>query len=149
VPPIFERALGECRARTVEHVSLPSGDRIEIEDVTDGPWNGYSRHHGGYRSVLQVNLAYGITIDGALALACHEGYPGRHARNGIREARDLNSFVDVQTAPRLFCIPRADRAVLRSTRIFVKKPQALYKKRSPPPWRVSCFSTTVDRGFDI
>jgi hypothetical protein len=49
---------------------------------------GAAGTNGGYRSVLQVNLAYGITIDGALALACHEGYPGRHARNGIREARD-------------------------------------------------------------
>jgi hypothetical protein len=29
VPPIFDRDLAECRARTVEHVSLPPGERVE------------------------------------------------------------------------------------------------------------------------
>jgi hypothetical protein len=86
VRPVFERALAECRARTLEHVALPPDERVEIEYVTDSPWNGYSRYHGGYRSVLQVNVAYGITVDGALVLACHEGYPGHHAQNSVREA---------------------------------------------------------------
>jgi hypothetical protein len=86
VRPVFERALAECRARTSEHVSLPPDERVEIEYVTDSPWSGYSRYRGAYRSVVQVNVASGITVDGALVLACHEGYPGHHAQNSVREA---------------------------------------------------------------
>jgi hypothetical protein len=40
----------------------------------------------GITACCRVNLAHGITRDGALALACHEGYPGHHAWNSVLEA---------------------------------------------------------------
>ncbi|MBI3403283.1 MAG: hypothetical protein HY048_17870 [Acidobacteria bacterium] len=82
---VFERALAACRDRTLQHLSLPVGERVDVEYTSDSPWNGYSRYHGGYRSTVQVNLDFGLTVDAALALACHEGYPGHHVQNSLIE----------------------------------------------------------------
>src|SRR5258706_245781 len=69
---VFERALAACRERTLDHLSLPPEERVDVQYVSDSPWNAYSRYHGGYYSTVQVNLDFGLTVDGALALACHE-----------------------------------------------------------------------------
>ncbi|MBI3493758.1 MAG: hypothetical protein HY047_18575 [Acidobacteria bacterium] len=92
VPPdrvraVFERALAGCRERTLNHLSLPPGEQVEVAYTRDSPWNGYSRYKGGYHSTVEVNLDFGLTVDDALALACHEGYPGHHAHNSLVESR--------------------------------------------------------------
>src|SRR5260221_243556 len=84
---VFERALAACRERTLDHLSLPPEERVDVQYVSDSPWNAYSRYHGGYYSTVQVNLDFGLTVDGALALACHEGYPGHHVQNSLTAAR--------------------------------------------------------------
>jgi hypothetical protein len=66
-------------------VRLPAGEGVEVAYVSNTPWNAYSRYHGRYRSTIQVNVDYGLSVDGALALACHEGYPGHHVQNVVTE----------------------------------------------------------------
>jgi hypothetical protein len=82
---VFERALEACRERTLAHWDLPEGEQLEViptRDV-DAAWHQY---HGAYRSTLRVNdLALG-TIDRAIDVACHEGYPGHHAQFVLFEA---------------------------------------------------------------
>ncbi|HEY7162245.1 MAG TPA: hypothetical protein VH815_13345, partial [Acidobacteriota bacterium] len=39
----------------------------------------------GYRSIIQVNTDLPVTIDRAIDLACHEGYPGHHVLNLLIE----------------------------------------------------------------
>lgn len=76
---VFERALQECRERTLEHWLLPSDERLELQWTRDvkTPWHSYQ---GGYRSVLQLNdLTLGY-VGSILDVACHEGYPGHHAQ---------------------------------------------------------------------
>jgi hypothetical protein len=84
---VFERALTACRERTPGDLRLPAGEGVEVTYVSDTPWNAYSRYHGRYRSTIQVNVDYGFSVDGALALACHEGYPGHHVQNVLTEER--------------------------------------------------------------
>jgi hypothetical protein len=81
VDTVFRRAIAACRERTLAHMTLPSGERFDLEYVTGTPWNAYNWYQGGYHSLIQVNLDFPIAIDRAIDLACHEGYPGHHAYN--------------------------------------------------------------------
>jgi hypothetical protein len=90
VPParlsrVFDRAIAECRRRTLRHVQLPAAESFAVEYVTNKPWSGYNWYKGGYRSVIQVNTDLPIYIERAVDLACHEGYPGHHVYNVLLE----------------------------------------------------------------
>ncbi len=90
IPPeslqaVFDRAIAECRARTVQHVDLPVSERFTLEFVTDKPWSGYNWYQGDSYSLIQVNTDLPIFIDRAVDLGCHEGYPGHHTYNVLLE----------------------------------------------------------------
>jgi len=90
VPPervdaVFSAAIAECRRRTMPHVTLPPDESFRVEYVTDKPWSGYNWYQGGSRSLIQVNTSLPISIDRAVDLACHEGYPGHHVYNALLE----------------------------------------------------------------
>ncbi|TXS92058.1 hypothetical protein FV139_15140 [Parahaliea maris] len=81
---VFERALAECRQRTLAHLSLPAGEALSLawsRDVTS-PWHTYQ---GDYHSVLQVNDLRIAFASQALDIACHEGYPGHHTQFVLRD----------------------------------------------------------------
>lgn len=91
IPPqklavVMRAALAQCRARTMEHFALPAGESIELELVRDKPWAAFSRYMGHGHSVIQLNADLPMTVDDALELACHEGYPGHHVFNTLRDA---------------------------------------------------------------
>jgi hypothetical protein len=90
IPPekldaVFTAAIAEARRRTKAKVALPDGESFRVEYVTDKPWSVSSRYQGGYRSVIQVNTDFPISVDRALDLAAREGYPGRHVYNVVVE----------------------------------------------------------------
>ena len=90
VPPqrlgtVMEAALAACREQTVKHLRLPAGERVELAFVRREPWSAFSRFKGSGHSVISVNLDFPITVNDALELACHEGYPGHHVFNTLRE----------------------------------------------------------------
>jgi hypothetical protein len=85
VDTVFKTAIAACRARTLAHLPLPTGERFDLEYVKDTPWNAYNWYKGNYRSVIQVNLDFPIPLDRAVDLACHEGYPGHHVYNALLE----------------------------------------------------------------
>jgi hypothetical protein len=90
VPPdrldaVFRAAIEACRARTLPHLSLPAGEQFTVEYVTGKSWSGYNWYQGGFQSLIQVNTDLPITIDRAIDLACHEGYPGHHVYNAALE----------------------------------------------------------------
>jgi hypothetical protein len=82
---VFDRAIAECRTRTLSHVQLPPDESFTVEYVTNKPWSGYNWYQGHYRSLIQVNTDLPIYIDRAVDLACHEGYPGHHVYNALLE----------------------------------------------------------------
>jgi hypothetical protein len=86
--PVMEAALDACRRATLAHVALPAGEQATLELVRDRPWSAFSRYAGGGRSVIQINADFRFTIDQALLIACHVGYPGHHTRNTLRTASD-------------------------------------------------------------
>jgi len=85
VDTVFKRAIAACRARTMAHLTLPPGERFDLEYVKGTSWNAYNWYKGNYHSLIQVNLDFPIAIDRAIDLACHEGYPGHHVYNALLE----------------------------------------------------------------
>jgi len=87
LPAVMSRAVEVCRARTIGHLPLPAGEGVSLEYVGNRPWSAFSRYEGGFRSRIQINTDFPLTVDRALQLACHEGYPGHHARNTLLDER--------------------------------------------------------------
>jgi hypothetical protein len=85
VDAVFRAAIDGCRAKTIEHLQLPRGEAFTVEYVTGKSWSAYNWYKGNYMSVIQVNTDLPITIDRAIDLACHEGYPGHHVYNALLE----------------------------------------------------------------
>jgi hypothetical protein len=90
IPPdrlsaVFDAAIAECRRRTLPHVDLPPGETFTVEYVKGKSWSAYNWYQGDYRSVIQVNQDLPVTVDRAIDLACHEGYPGHHVYNALLE----------------------------------------------------------------
>ncbi len=95
IPPeklatVFNRAIQECRRRTLEHIALPAEENFRIEYVSDKPWSGYNWYQGDFYSLIQINVDLPIYIDRAVDLGCHEGYPGHHTYNVLLEKNLVN-----------------------------------------------------------
>jgi hypothetical protein len=89
---VMEAALDACRQATRAHVALPEREQARLELVGNKPWAAFSRYLGGGRSTIQINADFRFTIDQALQVACHEGYPGHHARNTLTTAGDAGRW---------------------------------------------------------
>ncbi len=76
---VFDRALQECRSRTLQHWALPPGERLEVQWSDDVP-AAWHRYRGGARSTLQINPQAVALVGQAIDVACHEAYPGHHAQ---------------------------------------------------------------------
>jgi len=82
---VMQSALAACRQQTVAHLSLPAGESVDLEFVHNQPWRAFSRYQGNGHSTIQLNLDLPVTVDEVLELACHEGYPGHHVMNTLRD----------------------------------------------------------------
>jgi hypothetical protein len=97
---VMDRAIAECRARTRAHLTLPENENFRMEFVTGKSWSAYNWYQGNNQSLIQVNTDIPLTIDRALALGCHEGYPGHHVQ-GIYNERNYRGrgWVEYSVAP--------------------------------------------------
>lgn len=77
---VFERALGECRARTLAHWRLPRSENLSLQWQGKGGAAAWHSYQGGWRGTLAVEPRALTQVDAVLELACHEGYPGHQAQ---------------------------------------------------------------------
>ena len=82
---VITQSLAACRNQTKRFLTLPEGEAVSVKYVADRPWSGYSVYRGNYDSVMLVNRTMPLSVAQALNLACHEGYPGHHAYNTLRD----------------------------------------------------------------
>jgi hypothetical protein len=99
LPDVFERALLECRNRTTTRLVLPAGESVDVQFVTGTPWSAFSSYTGNRHSRIDVNTAYPLTVDRVLELACHEGYPGHHVINMMRDRRAQDGRPELAAVP--------------------------------------------------
>ena len=96
---VLARAIEACRAATAAHVTLPAGERVEVEYLRDLPWSAFTRYQGGFWSRIQINASLALTVDRALDLACHEAYPGHHLIATLLHDRFGASRVELLVQP--------------------------------------------------
>jgi hypothetical protein len=77
---VVRRALRECRDRTRAHVALPDAEFVDLQLGGTASAAGRQQYRGRFHSVIAV-ASSGVTVDQALDLACHEGYPGHHVQH--------------------------------------------------------------------
>jgi hypothetical protein len=82
---VFSAAIDECRRLTQDHLQMPPGESFTVEQVKGKSWNAYNWYQGSFRSLIQVNTDLPISLDRAVDLAAHEGYPGHHVYNALLE----------------------------------------------------------------
>ena len=83
--PVLEDLLPLFRARTLELVELPEGERVTVEPVAGEPWWAFNYYQGGLHSHVVVNTDVPTTGVDLLHLAAHEVYPGHHAEHSLKE----------------------------------------------------------------
>lgn len=85
--PVMKAGIAACKAKTEQHIKLPTGERFDLSFVTQKPWSGYNWYQGGAHSLIEINTDLPIYISRALDLGCHEGYPGHHVLNALLEEK--------------------------------------------------------------
>jgi hypothetical protein len=90
VDTLFKTALNEARKRTKTKLQLPEGETCTLEFVSNKPWSGNNLYKCNYTSLIQINTDLPFNIIDAIDFACHEGYPGHHVYNMIREKTMLH-----------------------------------------------------------
>ena len=83
---VFRSAIHECRARTKMHIALPDNENFKLEYVHNKSWGGYNWYKGNNQSLIQINTDNPASIERAIDLAAHEGYPGHHVYNCLLES---------------------------------------------------------------
>lgn len=83
--PAMDAAIAECKARTAKNLTLPEGEKFDLEFVSNKPWSGYNWYKGSFHSVIQINTDLPTVVSRAVDLGCHEGYPGHHVYNALLE----------------------------------------------------------------
>jgi len=81
----LEDLLPLMRARTLEVVDLPEGERVLLEPVTDEPWWAFNYYLGDLASRVVLNIDLPTTGLDLIHLACHEVYPGHHTEGAVKE----------------------------------------------------------------
>jgi hypothetical protein len=97
---VMDAAIGECRRRTLAHMALPGNERFSMEFVTRQSWSAYNWYKGDNQSLIQVNTDLPISLERAVGLGCHEGYPGHHVQ-GIYNERNYRErgLIEFSVAP--------------------------------------------------
>jgi hypothetical protein len=97
---VMGAAIAECRRRTLAHIRLPANEHFTMKFVTRQSWSAYNWYQGSNQSLIEVNTDLPIFIDRAVALGCHEGYPGHHVQ-GIYNERQYRErgLIEFSVAP--------------------------------------------------
>jgi hypothetical protein len=85
---VMHAALADARAKAAQHLALPAGEQFSVALVGGKSWSAYNWYQGQYLSRMELNADQAVSIDRAIRLAAHEGYPGHHLYGALLE-KDL------------------------------------------------------------
>ena len=89
VEAVVRAGIDECRARTLQRITLPEGESFVMEMVSGNPWGAYNWYQGNGQGLIQVETSRPNTLSAAIVLGCHEGYPGHHAFSSLLDQNFL------------------------------------------------------------
>ncbi|CAN5880409.1 hypothetical protein BH23ACT2_BH23ACT2_24010 [soil metagenome] len=79
-------ALAEAfRERTAALFTLPEGEHVTFELVSDEPWSGFNYYEGDLTSRVAINTDLPMSSAAIGHLIAHEAYPGHHTEHCRKE----------------------------------------------------------------
>jgi hypothetical protein len=88
-------------------VGLPSGESIDFEYVSGGPWSAFNQYEGAGRSSIEVNTAVFRRPADLIQMAARECYPGRHTERACKERRLAGDMHRLEATVGLLNTPEA------------------------------------------
>jgi hypothetical protein len=105
--PLIELARAETRHRTLAFTELVEGETLELSLVSDQPWSAYNWYKGNYHSLIEFNTDIPINAYGLLGTFAHEGYPGHHTEQILKDKLLYQEKGYLEEAVRLLSSPGA------------------------------------------
>ncbi|HEX7490481.1 MAG TPA: hypothetical protein VF337_02120 [Candidatus Limnocylindrales bacterium] len=107
VPALAQWVVTQVRERADRLVGLPSGESIDFEFVSGGPWSAFNQYEGAGRSSIEVNTAALRRPADLIHMAAHECYPGRHTERAWKERRLVGEMHRLEATVALLNTPEA------------------------------------------
>jgi hypothetical protein len=107
VPALVGWVVAQVRQRADRLVGLPSGESIDFEYVSGGPWSAFNQYEGAGRSSIEVNTAALRRPADLIQMAARECYPGRHTERAWKERRLAGDMHRLETTVGLLNTPEA------------------------------------------
>jgi hypothetical protein len=104
---VLEDLMPFMRARTLELVDLPDGERVKLEAVADEPWWAFNYYQGKLESRVVLNTDIPTGAADLVHLAAHEVYPGHHTEHALKEQLLLRDRGLIEEGIQLVPTPQA------------------------------------------
>ena len=95
LPAAVDWIVGRVREKADRLVGLPTGEHIDFEYVSGGPWGAFSKYQGRLHTLVEINTEQISRPADLVHMAALDCYPGRHAERAWKERRlvgDLGRF---------------------------------------------------------
>lgn len=105
--PLIELARAETRRRTIALFELVEGESLEVSLINDKPWRAYNWYKGNYHSLIEFNTDIPLMTLDLLVTFAHEGYPGHHTEQMLKDKLLYQDKGYDEEAVRLLSAPTA------------------------------------------
>jgi hypothetical protein len=106
--PVLNDLLPLMRSRTeVLLLSLPAGEDVVLEPVTDEPWWAFNYYLGNLHSRVVLNVDVPTTGTDLIHLAGHEVFPGHHTEHAVKEQVLIREQGKIEEGIQLVPTPQA------------------------------------------
>ena len=107
VPALVDWLVAQVRDRADRLIGLPTGEQVEFDYVSGGPWGAFNHYEGGYRTQIEVNTDHLCRPADLIEMAAHECYPGRHTEHAWKERRLVGEIGRLEASVFLLNTPEA------------------------------------------
>jgi hypothetical protein len=104
---LIELARAETRRRTLALTELVEGESLEVTLTSNQPWSAYNRYKDNYHSLIEFNTDIPLDALALLGTFAHEGYPGHHTEQILKDKLLYREKGYDEEAVRLLITPAA------------------------------------------
>jgi hypothetical protein len=107
LPEIVEWLTAELREAARNTFSVPQGEELSIDLVTNEPWSAYNWYEGNLRSRIEVNTDLPVRAPGLIGLLAHEAFPCHHLEHVSKELSLVREQARYESSVQLINTPEA------------------------------------------
>ena len=107
LPAAVDWIVERVRDKADRLVGLPTGEGIDFEYVSGGPWSAFSKYQGRLHTLIEINTEQLCRPADLIRMAAHDCYPGRHTEQAWKERRLVGDLGRLETSISLVNTPQA------------------------------------------